>query len=179
MAAQAKRFDLVTKKMREVIEELALAGKDDLHDATSGSLTKKDLRGWHPYARRSRTSGQLALGMGRVTQAKKNKKQFGVKDNGSSQVTRSGAVNPYPVNKWTGGVQGGIFLVSRGKNIFDLGSSAPQAKFLFSPRGTKFMKPRLVMGDRTKHGNDGMLRVRFRARAQGYVNVVRAVGRTP
>lgn len=100
-------------------------------------------------------------------------------DNKRRQVTRSGAVNPYPVNKWTGGVQRGIFLVARGKNVFDLGSSAKQAKFLFSPRGTKYMKPRLVMGDRTKHGNDGILRVRFRARVQGYLNAVRQVGRTP
>lgn len=64
-------------------------------------------------------------------------------------------------------------MAKAGRGGWDVGSNAPHAKFLLHPKGTKFMKPREVMGERKKHGKDGLLRRRHRARVQGYIVSVR------
>jgi hypothetical protein len=169
-AAFARRQDLVGKKITEVIAAMAKEGGNDLRDATTGTLQEKDLRRMgHPYARRSRSAMQLS--------AAKRGANLGLRDSGRRQVSRSGAVNPFPTNKWTGGTQRAIFVRKAGKNSYDVGSGSPHAKFLFAPRGTKYMKPRGVMGERRKHGQDGILRIRHRARSQGYLQVVRRANR--
>lgn len=169
-AAFARRQDLVLKKIPEVIHEMAKEGGKDLRDATSGTLTKKQQRRMGaPYAKLPRSSMQL--------QAAKRGANLGLRDSGRRQVSRSGAVNPFPTNKWTGGTQRAIFVRKAGKNSYDVGSGSPHAKFLFAPRGTKYMKPRGVMGERRKHGQDGILRIRHRARSQGYLQVVRQANR--
>ena len=165
-AAFAKRQDLVGKKIAEVIYEMAKEGGNDLRDATSGTLQEKDLRRMgHPYARRARSARQL--------QAAKRGSNLGLRDSGRRQVSRSGAVQVLPTNRWTGSVRRGIFMAKAGRNGWDVGSNAPHAKFLFAPKGTKYMKPREVMGERKRHGKDGLLRLRHRARVQGYIVSVR------
>jgi hypothetical protein len=64
-------------------------------------------------------------------------------------------------------------MAKAGRNGWDVGSNAHHAKFLFNPPGTKYMKPREVMGERKRHGKDGLLRLRHRARVQGYIVSVR------
>jgi len=165
-AAQRKRAGLVGKKIEEVTRELAKEGTNDLRDATTGTLQEKDLRRMgHPYARRARSARQL--------QAAKRGSNLGLRDSGRRQVSRSGAVQVLPTNRWTGSVRRGIFMAKAGRNGWDVGSNAPHAKFLFAPKGTKYMKPREVMGERKRHGNDGLLRLRHRARVQGYIVSVR------
>ncbi len=169
-AAFAKRHDLVGKKIEEVIRDLAKEGGKDLVDATRGTLQEKDLRRMgHPYARRARSAMQLS--------AAKRGASLGLRDSGRRQVSRSGAVNPFPTNKWTGGTRRAIFVRKAGKNSWDVGSGSRHAKYLFTPKGPKYMKPRGVMGERRRHGQDGILRIRHRARSQGYINQVRAANR--
>jgi hypothetical protein len=169
-AAFAKRQDLVGKKIAEVIYEMAKEGGNDLRDATSGTLQEKDLRRMgHPYARRARSAMQLS--------AAKRGANLGLRDSGRRQVSRSGAVKPFPTNKWTGGTQRAIFVRKVGKNSYDVGSGSPHAKYLFAPWGTKYMKPRGVMGERKRHGQDGIVRRRHRARVKGYRQVVRDANR--
>lgn len=164
--AQRLRKDLVGKKIDEVNHDLAKEGTNDLRDATTGTLQEKDLvRMGHPYARLARSARQL--------NAARRGSNLGLRDSGRRQVSRSGAVQVLPTNRWTGSVRRGIFMAKAGRNGWDVGSSASHAKFLFAPKGTKFMKPREVMGERTKHGKDGLLRLRHRARVQGYINSVR------
>lgn len=166
--AQRRRGNLVGKKIEQVTYAFAKEGANDLRDATTGTLQEKDLRRMgHPYAKRARSALQL-------TAAKRLARSgAGLRDSGRRQVSRTGAVNPFPTNKWTGRTRQGIFVQKAGRNGWDVGSRSPHAKFLFNPRGTKYMVPRGVMGDRKKHGKDGILRIRHRARAQGYLNEVR------
>ena len=164
--AQRLRTSLVGKKIEAVTYDLAKEGTNDLRDATTGPLQEKDLRRMgHPYARLARSARQL--------KAAKRGSNLGLRDSGRRQVSRSGAVQVLPTNRWTGSVRRGIFMAKAGRNGWDVGSNARHAEFLFNPKGTKYMKPREVMGDRKKYGKDGLLRLRHRARVSGYINAVR------
>ena len=165
-AAQRKRTHLVGKKIEEVTRELAKEGTNDLRDANSGTLSEKQVRrGGGLYARYPRNRMQL--------NAAKRLHGSGLVTRQGRQVSRTGAVRVLPTNRWTGSIQRGIFMAKAGRNGWDVGSNARHAKYLFAPKGTKYMKPREVMGERTKHGKDGLLRLRHRARVQGYLNAVR------
>lgn len=167
-AAQARRFNLVGKRIEVVHRDLAEKGSEDLKDATSGTLQERDLVAMgHPYAKRPRTYVQLAGSL------RKGKAGIGLVQNGRRQVSRRGAVQTLPINKWSGALQSSIFTVRANRTEYDVGAGAKHAKYLFKPGGTKYMKDRPVMGDRTKVGRDGVLRKRFRARVQGYLVAIR------
>lgn len=167
MAHQRKRFNLVGRKMEVVHQSMAEQGEGHLKRLTSGTLSKKQLRGWRPYARQPLSARRLAKGVAAGSAG------LGIRDSGRRQVGRTGTVSPYPINKWSGGVHAGIFLTASGRNSYNLGSTARSARFLFNPEGTRYMVPRRIFGDRRKHGQDGMVRVFFRAEVHGYLLAVR------
>lgn len=175
MAAQIKRYQQhAPGEIAKVTEDLAKLGADDIRDSTGGPLKEKQLRAMgHPYAKRARTAAQL-LRLRKIAKA-----GTGLVQNGQRQVSRSGRVNPLPINRWTGRVQAGIFTRKAGKAAWDVGSRAKHAKYLFAPKGTKYMVPRGVMGERRKHGVDGIVRKRHRVRVQAYVVAMRKTHRKP
>lgn len=89
-------------------------------------------------------------------------------------------LGPSPINKQSGRLRSGIYLRSMGKNRLRLGSTAPHAKYQFSPYGTHKMIRRGVMGGRAISRNlpMGEIERRWRARLKGVRQALKAAGRS-
>lgn len=174
MAAQAKKYQQdAPKSIAGVTYDLAKLGRRDLWESVSGPLKEKVLRAMgHPYAKRARSQAQLA------SASRIAKGGVGLVQNRVRQVSRSGRVLPLPINVQTGELRRGIFVKRVRENTYDVGSSAAHAKRQFAPKGTKYMISRQAMGERMRHGFDGLLRKRHRARVQAYIVALRKTHRS-
>jgi len=141
----------------KAVRILAFEGARDMRDNMRGTLKERDLRRLgHPYSRRTRILNVKSLGANR-----------GYTEGKTSQVMAKGSVRDLPFNSWTGRLISSIKVDKKSGLTFDLYDTAPQAKFLLSPEGTKYMKPRGLLG------KTGLLRKRWKFRQNGMVEAVR------
>ena len=164
MNHQKARFAGVKVTMRDAHNHLAKEGFNDFKEQTTGGLSKRQKRQLgYPYARSARVLNIAKLGG-----------YHGVQDGKATQVTARGRVRDLPINIETGRLHAQIRLVSqKGGDVYELFSAAPHAKFVLALEGTKYMKPRGLLGPR------GLLRKRHKARHAGIVLAVRQQQRKP
>lgn len=161
---QRRRFQRVASTVKNVMEWSARQGRVDLHELTSGDVSTKQLRRLgHPYARdpdpATGTRVRRRVGRGKM-----------------ERVIGRRSLPPYPINAQNGELRGGIYLNRLGRNVFELGSRAPHARYQFSPWGTRFMIRRGVMGGRKLASGvpPGQLELRWRARNHVIRRAIRA-----
>lgn len=161
---QIQRFEGVKLTIDQATEELAKGGQEDFHSQTVGRLTTAMLRRIkHPYARRPRVLNVQKLSGFRGYQKGK-----------VAQVTKAGRVADLPINRQTGRLKRGIRLTRRKNGSqFDLYSIAPHARFVLAVGGTKYMRPRGLLGP------TGLIRKRHKARHAGIVLAVRKANQKP
>jgi hypothetical protein len=159
MRAQQARHNVARRTIQEVTVDLAQGGLADFHSQTVGTLTKKDLRRIkHPYARLPRTLNVQKLAGKR-----------GYAEGKKAQVSTRGRVSDLPINKQTGKLKRSIKLRRKqagGAIVYHLYATAPYAKFVLNPEGTKYMRPRGLLGPK------GLLRKRHKARHAGIVKAL-------
>lgn len=168
--AQRVRFLAAAANMVKVHEILAKSSEEDFVELTSGTITTRELRRMgHPFARSSSVAGaSRGIVKGDV---KKWRLSSGVK----GQITARGMVNRLPINVQTGRLRSSITLSgpTGGQREYRLFAAAPHARYVLSPKGTRRMVPRGLLGP------DGVLRKRHKARVQTAIDVVRKTLRTP
>lgn len=184
---QKRRFAMVTLTMNEAHEQLAEGGFEDFRDQTKGALKSDQLAAiGHPYKRRTGPLDIKALkgyrgyqetevrkaADGSVLRTKKGK----ARTRTTAQVTKGGTVSDLPINIQTGRLRRGIRLQARrigGTRAFDLYSDAPHARFAIAVDGTKFVRPRGLLGP------NGLLRIRHKVRHNALVEPVRRSQKQP
>lgn len=169
--AQRTRFAAVIKDIYKVHQIIAHDGEQDFKDATSGTVTSKQLAAMgHPFGRLS-SGNPFTGGRGIAANKRGAFKGAGLK----GQVTSKGVIRPLPINRQSGRLHAGITLQGPiGKRReYRLFSTAPHARFVLNPGGTRFMIGRGLLGP------NGFLRKRHKARLAALVDVVRATGRRP
>jgi hypothetical protein len=175
---QKARFAMVTLTMNQAHEQLAEGGYEDFRDQTKGSLKSDQLAAiGHPYKRRTGPLDIRALkGFVGLNENEVNKKTGKRYRRGSlQQVTNTGTVKDLPINIQTGRLRRGIRIVSRriaGNRVFDLYSDAPHAAFALAVDGTKYVRPRGLLGP------NGLLRIRHKVRHNALVEPVRRSQKT-
>lgn len=181
---QSARFASVTLTMGEAHKELAKGGQSDFLSQTVGTLSEKQLRQiGHPYARSARV-----LSIDKLKGYKgleENEVQFdrdGVRMTGKrgtkrkTQVSAKGRVSDLPINRQTGKLRRGVTLLKRvtgGHPTYDLYTGVTYAKYVLALDGTRYMRPRGLLGP------NGLLRRRHRARHSALVDPVRRSMRKP
>lgn len=176
LARQKARFASVQMTQKEALKELAEAGKLDFLSQTVGTLSDKELRKiGHPYARRARVLDIAQLGGRRgFSETETVRTRRGVRRQTTTQVTARGRVRDLPINYQTGELRKGIQLMARNNGtMYELFSNVPHAKFVLAVNGTKYMRPRGLLGPK------GLLRIRHKARLAGIVAAVRDAQRKP
>lgn len=178
MLRQKARFVDVSLTMHQAHEILAKGGKTDFELQLTGKLTTKMLRQiGHPYARGARVLAIHRLngfvGVNENTITKKGKK--GTKAS-KQQVSTKGKVSDLPINKQTGKLRRAVQLDkktgTRGA-IYDLYSAVSYAKHVLSVTGTRYMRPRGLLGPK------GELRIRYRSRHAATIAPVKRALRKP
>lgn len=158
MQRQRARFAGVKMTMEKAHFILAHDGFSDFKEQTTGTLGKKEKRLLgHPYARGPRILNVAKLGGFK-----------GVQDGKVTQITAKGRVRDLPINMESGRLHATITLLSKSNGrIYDLFSSVPYAKFALAVEGTRYVRPRGLLGPR------GLLRKLHKARHAGIVLAVR------
>ena len=124
--AQIERFRKMNVGAKAMHRDLAIEGRNDAHELTSGGVSSKELRRLgHPF-------GYGPTGMKRGTNIK-----------GSRSKIRN-----LPINRQTGRLQSGFRLTreSGGVQSFGIRNNAPYAKYILSPYGTTRMVGRGYSG---------------------------------
>lgn len=182
---QAVRFRDASLTMRQAHKELATQGRGDFLAQTVGQLSEKQLRQLgHPYARGARIlsvdklkgyrglmESEVRLDRdGQIMRTKSGKLARRTR----AQVTR-GKVSDLPINRQTGKLRRQIQLkLIEGRNpVYELYSDAPYAKYVLAVDGTRYMRPRGLLGP------SGLLRRRHKARHNALVDPVRRSLRKP
>jgi len=167
---QRTRFAAVGRDINRIHQIIAHDGEQDFKDATTGSIKSKTLAAMgHPFGRLN-GAGSNSGGRG-VKGGGKRFKGIGA----AGQITAKGVVRPLPINRQTGRLHAGIQLqgpIGKRKE-YRLYSTAPYARFVLNPGGTR------KMVDRGLLGRNGFLRKRHKARIAALVDVVRQTGRKP
>lgn len=162
--AQRKRFANTGRSMGATHELMARTGLEDLKELTSGRLPAKQ------------TAGAFARGVSRATNFAK----------GGSAVRRLGkrGVPGLPINMQSGRLHALTVLRRVGALAFAVFSSAPYAKYVLHPAGTKFMVARTAGGRPAIGGRQmgfptpGHLEIRHRARMKVYLDALRKANRS-
>lgn len=153
--AQLARYQRVKVSIANVNKDMAEQGRHDLVELTKGGIKSKELRKrGHPYGR-----GSTRLRRGKVV------------DRGSAPRQ--------PINIQSGKLHRSITVMFAGRNKFDLSISAPYAKYILHPSGTKKMVGRGVMGwrDVNKAFPMGEIEKRHRLRTRAYRDALKSAHR--
>lgn len=161
---QEARYQNVRLTTKRALVILAYDLKGDFQDLTRGQISERQLRRIrHPYARSPRKLNIQSLNGYR-----------GQREGKRTQVSARGRVPDLPINYQTGRLHHGITLTRRALGLtYDLYSTAPHARFVLAPGGTRTMRPRGLKGPK------GALRKRYLARHAGLVAAHRKANRTP
>lgn len=164
MKHQTARFAKVKITMMSAHKMMAEGGRDDYKEQTTGRLSEKQLRLiGHPYSRRAR-----------VLQIAKLSGYRGLQDGNKAQISARGRVADLPINIQSGRLHATVTLLSKnGGKVYDLFSPVPYASFVLAIDGTKYMRPRGLLGP------TGLIRKRFKARQNALVEAVRQQQRKP
>lgn len=152
--AQTRAFAKKKGNHKKLFDDIARAGLSDMHELTGGQTKTKTLVAeGHPYGR-----GGSAGSPGRGQRGNRRRRP------------------PMPINQQTGRLRRGLYLKQASPGRYLIGSSAPHAKYQFSPFGTGKMIRRGVVGGRKLGGAMGEIERRFRARKKGMRMALKAQG---
>lgn len=180
--AQQRKFLKMELNQRNVHKELMARAEKDYALGTGGGVSEKALAQMgHPFAR----EGSAARGIvknktrfktgGRSYRTVRSKKGGGSKVTQRSQV-RNGIIQPLPINKQTGELRRSF----KRRGTFEvtyMGFTAPHAKYILSPQGTKRMVARGFYSKRQSQTDLGWIARRHRARAGAAIRALRQIQR--